>query len=170
MRNADGTPRVALRLQPFATAEKVRDLVAEVYRNVRQRKPAIQGSMTLYLANRDTEYILFKPMKVSLPFSVPLRIRRNLRMYLPLPPAVCKRRTNNSASVCRGLQSSRQTWITFYLITRWGGALPLLALHFFVLICRKTPNQLPFSAWPLGLLNTKSWKQWEASENKLLDQ
>jgi len=64
MRAADGTPRVSLRLQPFASAEKVRDLVSETYRNLKQKKPAIQSSMTLYLANRDTEYILFKPMKV----------------------------------------------------------------------------------------------------------
>jgi hypothetical protein len=65
MRNADGSPRVSLNQQPFASASKVRDLVAEVYRNIRQRKPAIQSSMTLYLANRDTEYILFKPMKTN---------------------------------------------------------------------------------------------------------
>jgi len=65
MRNPDGTLRVSLRTQPFAGAEKVRDLVAEVYRNLRQRKPTIQASMTLYLANRDTEYILFKPMKLN---------------------------------------------------------------------------------------------------------
>ena len=56
--------RVLLRLQPFATAEKVREVITETYRQLKQRRVDVQRKMTLYLANKDTEYILFKPMKV----------------------------------------------------------------------------------------------------------
>jgi conserved oligomeric Golgi complex subunit 3 len=58
--------RVVLREQPFATAEKVRDVITETYRQLKQRRVDVQRKMTLYLANKDTEYILFKPMKVCL--------------------------------------------------------------------------------------------------------
>ncbi len=57
-------PRVALRSQPFASPEKLHDIVAETYRNLKNRKSNVQKSMALYLANKDTEYILFKPIKV----------------------------------------------------------------------------------------------------------
>ena len=65
MMKADGNTRVSLRQQPFASTDKVRDLVAETYRTLKQRRPTIQRSMALYMANKDTEYILFKPMKVT---------------------------------------------------------------------------------------------------------
>jgi len=57
---------VHLRHQPFAGAEKLRDVVADTYRQLKQRRVDIQRKMSLYLANRDTEFILFKPVKVSL--------------------------------------------------------------------------------------------------------
>jgi len=60
---------IQLRQQPFATAEKVRDVVTETYRQLKQRRADVQRKMTLYLANKDTEYILFKPMKVCLTFA-----------------------------------------------------------------------------------------------------
>lgn len=62
----DGTGRVQLRLQPFATADKLRDVVADTYRQLKQQHVDIQRKMSLYLANKDTEFILFKPVKVSL--------------------------------------------------------------------------------------------------------
>jgi len=61
----DGTGRIQLRHQPFASAEKLRDVVADTYRQLKQRRVDIQRKMSLYLANRDTEFILFKPMKVT---------------------------------------------------------------------------------------------------------
>jgi len=64
--NEDGTGRIQLRHQPFASTEKVRDIVADTYRQLKQRRVDIQRKMSLYLANRDTEFILFKPMKVIL--------------------------------------------------------------------------------------------------------
>lgn len=62
----DGSGRVQLRQQPFASAERLRDIVADTYRQLKQRRVDIQRKMSLYLANRDTEFILFKPMKVHL--------------------------------------------------------------------------------------------------------
>ena len=57
--------KVILRTQPFATAERLHDVIAETYKNLKNRKPLVQKSMALYLSNKDTEYILFKPIKVS---------------------------------------------------------------------------------------------------------
>ncbi|KAK2152577.1 hypothetical protein LSH36_325g04065 [Paralvinella palmiformis] len=56
---------VSLRSQPFATAEKLHDVIAETYKNLKNRKPIVQKSMALYLSNKDTEYILFKPVKCN---------------------------------------------------------------------------------------------------------
>ncbi|KAK7090645.1 conserved oligomeric Golgi complex subunit 3-like isoform X2 [Littorina saxatilis] len=66
MKKDDGTQRVVLRTQPFATPEKVHDVATETYRNIKTRLPALQRSMALYLANRDTEAILFRPIKVNI--------------------------------------------------------------------------------------------------------
>ena len=65
MKKDDGTPRVVLRTQPFATPEKVHDVAMETYRNIKTRLHSLQRSMALYLANRDTEAILFRPIKVG---------------------------------------------------------------------------------------------------------
>lgn len=64
MCGSDGRPRVDIRQQPFAAPEKLREVVTVTYKNLKQRKTTVQRSMSLYLANRDTEYILFKPLKV----------------------------------------------------------------------------------------------------------
>ena len=62
----DGSGRVQLRLQPFASAERLRDVIVDTYRQLKQCRVDIQRKMSLYLANKDTEFILFKPMKVCL--------------------------------------------------------------------------------------------------------
>lgn len=77
MTKEDGTPRVILRTQPFATPEKVHDVAMETYRNIKTRLPGLQRSMSLYLANRDTEAILFRPIKVRLESGC---------FYTPSPP------------------------------------------------------------------------------------
>ena len=66
MKMADdaSAPTVTLRQQPFASAEKLQAVVAETYRTLKRCKADVQRSMALYLANRDTEFILFKPIKV----------------------------------------------------------------------------------------------------------
>nr|KAG5697557.1 hypothetical protein BaRGS_019778 [Batillaria attramentaria] len=66
MKKDDGTQRVVLRTQPFATPEKVHDVAMETYRNIKTRLAGVQRSMSLYLANRDTEAILFRPIKLLL--------------------------------------------------------------------------------------------------------
>lgn len=65
MNKEEGAEKVSVRNQPFAVAEKLHDVVAESYKNLKTRLPIVRRSMSLYLANKDTEYILFKPIKVS---------------------------------------------------------------------------------------------------------
>ncbi|CAE1225454.1 COG3 [Acanthosepion pharaonis] len=65
MNKEEGAQKVSVRNQPFAVAEKLHDVVAESYKNLKTRLPIVRRSMSLYLANKDTEYILFKPIKVS---------------------------------------------------------------------------------------------------------
>lgn len=50
--------------QPFAKPEAVRELTSESYRILKSKAGLIYQSMSLYLANRETEAILFKPIKV----------------------------------------------------------------------------------------------------------
>ncbi|XP_048763824.1 conserved oligomeric Golgi complex subunit 3-like isoform X2 [Ostrea edulis] len=66
MKQEEGIRSVSLRQQPFATPEKLHDVVSETYKNIKSRLPTIHKSMQLYLANRDTETILFKPIKVNI--------------------------------------------------------------------------------------------------------
>lgn len=66
MREDPSAPQVSLRTQPFASPEKLHDVVAETYKNLKSKKGEIHQSMELYLANRDTEFILFKPIKGSI--------------------------------------------------------------------------------------------------------
>lgn len=63
MCGSSGQPNADIRKQPFASPEKLREIVTATYKNLKQRKTTVQRSMSLYLANRDTEYILFKPLK-----------------------------------------------------------------------------------------------------------
>ncbi|XP_052216084.1 conserved oligomeric Golgi complex subunit 3-like isoform X2 [Dreissena polymorpha] len=57
---------VTLRTQPFAVPEKLHDVVAETYKLIKKMVPTIHRAMSLYLANRETELILFKPIKVNI--------------------------------------------------------------------------------------------------------
>ena len=50
--------------QPFAEAKAVHDVVGEASRLLQHHVPSLWYSMDLYLANEETEYILFKPVKV----------------------------------------------------------------------------------------------------------
>ncbi|XP_062521592.1 conserved oligomeric Golgi complex subunit 3-like isoform X2 [Corticium candelabrum] len=56
---------VQLKTHVFATPEKVHEVVSENYKNLRARLPPLLEKMSLYLANKDTEYILFKPIKAN---------------------------------------------------------------------------------------------------------
>ena len=50
--------------QPFAEAKAIHDVVGEASRLLQHHVPSLWSSMALYLANEETEYILFKPVKV----------------------------------------------------------------------------------------------------------
>lgn len=53
----------ALVKQSFGRPEFVEGLIKEAQKNMKIRIPEIQRSMQLYLANRETEFILFRPIK-----------------------------------------------------------------------------------------------------------
>ncbi|XP_063599673.1 conserved oligomeric Golgi complex subunit 3-like [Penaeus indicus] len=65
MNKEESVKPISLKNQPFASAEKVADVVSSSQKNIRTHLPGIQRSMQLYLANRDTEFILFKPIRVN---------------------------------------------------------------------------------------------------------
>lgn len=65
LNNEDGGPKTSLRQQSFATPEVLKDIVASAYRDVKLIGKSIQSSLSLYLANRETENILFKPVKLN---------------------------------------------------------------------------------------------------------
>ncbi|XP_012680567.2 conserved oligomeric Golgi complex subunit 3 [Clupea harengus] len=58
-----GGPTYNLSQQPWAQPAKIHDLVMDTYRVLKSKLPGTLQSMSLYLANRDTEFILFKPVR-----------------------------------------------------------------------------------------------------------
>ena len=54
-----------LKEHKFANTESVKELCAETYRELKSRTQITLRSMRLYLANKDTEQILFKPIRIS---------------------------------------------------------------------------------------------------------
>ncbi|XP_077436010.1 conserved oligomeric Golgi complex subunit 3 isoform X2 [Vanacampus margaritifer] len=58
-----GGPAYMLSKQPWAQPAKINDLVTATYRVMKNKLPSTLQSMSLYLANRDTEFILFKPVR-----------------------------------------------------------------------------------------------------------
>ncbi|KAK3872541.1 hypothetical protein Pcinc_022385 [Petrolisthes cinctipes] len=65
MNKEESVKPIILKNQPFAIPEKVADIVSSCLKNIRTHLPNIQRSMQLYLANRDTEFILFKPVRTN---------------------------------------------------------------------------------------------------------
>lgn len=59
--NSDGSSRI--RQQAFGSAQEIAKTVGEAQRLIKFKLPNIQQSMQLYLANRETECILFRPIK-----------------------------------------------------------------------------------------------------------
>ncbi len=49
-----------LKQQPFAQPDAVRNYTSESQKYLRTRLPVVQRSLQLYLANRETEFILFR--------------------------------------------------------------------------------------------------------------
>jgi conserved oligomeric Golgi complex subunit 3 len=61
------TPKLNLMLRqsPWAAPQQISSLIQEAQRNVKSKLAGLQRSMQLYLANKDTEFILFRPIRVS---------------------------------------------------------------------------------------------------------
>ncbi|OWK00962.1 COG3 [Cervus elaphus hippelaphus] len=60
---SQGGPKYTLSQQPWAQPAKVSDLVAGAYKTIKAKLPLTLRSMSLYLSNKDTEFILFKPVR-----------------------------------------------------------------------------------------------------------
>ncbi|XP_068242874.1 conserved oligomeric Golgi complex subunit 3 isoform X1 [Palaemon carinicauda] len=66
MNKEENVKPIVLKNQPFAVPEKLADTVGVCQKNIRTHLPNIQRSMQLYLANKDTEFILFKPVRTNI--------------------------------------------------------------------------------------------------------
>ncbi|XP_053563974.1 conserved oligomeric Golgi complex subunit 3 [Bombina bombina] len=60
---SQGGPNYSLSQQPWAQSAKINDLVSSTYKTIKTKLPLTLRSMSLYLANKDTEFILFKPVR-----------------------------------------------------------------------------------------------------------
>ncbi|XP_037284868.2 conserved oligomeric Golgi complex subunit 3 isoform X2 [Rhipicephalus microplus] len=65
VKQQEPTRTVSLRNQPFAAPDSVSTVVSSAYRHLKSSLNALARSMSLYLANKDTEQILFKPIKTK---------------------------------------------------------------------------------------------------------
>lgn len=59
--NSDG--KNLIRQQSFGNPQEIAKIVSDAQRMIKFKLPTIQQSMQLYLANRETEFILFRPIK-----------------------------------------------------------------------------------------------------------
>lgn len=64
-KNAGQGPQPLLRNQPFASPEQIGAVVQDSQRQIKSKLQVVQRSMQLYLANRETELILYRPIKVT---------------------------------------------------------------------------------------------------------
>ncbi|KAM4701666.1 conserved oligomeric Golgi complex subunit 3 isoform 1-T1 [Discoglossus pictus] len=63
---SQGGPNYSLSQQPWAQPVKISDLVSSTYKTIKNKLPLTLRSMSLYLANKDTEFILFKPVRSNI--------------------------------------------------------------------------------------------------------
>ncbi|KAJ8378332.1 hypothetical protein AAFF_G00243520, partial [Aldrovandia affinis] len=61
-----GGPTYNLSQQPWAQPAKINEMVVATYRVMKTKLPPTMQRMSLYLANRDTEFILFKPVRSNI--------------------------------------------------------------------------------------------------------
>ncbi|XP_016104330.1 conserved oligomeric Golgi complex subunit 3 [Sinocyclocheilus grahami] len=59
----EGGPTYNFSQQPWAQTAKINDIVMATYRVLKTKLPITLQSLSLYLANKDTEFILFKPVR-----------------------------------------------------------------------------------------------------------
>ena len=57
-----GDKSAKLSTQPWADTNTTKGCVADTVRKIKQMVPLVQRKMQLYLANRETEFILFRPV------------------------------------------------------------------------------------------------------------
>ncbi|XP_037298630.1 conserved oligomeric Golgi complex subunit 3 [Manduca sexta] len=57
------TPMEQLKAQPWATPEQLAVLVKEAQKRIKTHLAPVQRSMQLYLSNKETEFILFRPIR-----------------------------------------------------------------------------------------------------------
>merc|ERR1740131_401501 len=58
--------KVSLPSQPWGAPDRLREVVVETLRRVKEQVPLIQRKMQLYLSNRETEFILFRPVRSNI--------------------------------------------------------------------------------------------------------
>ena len=56
---------IQMEMRKWGSPQMISGIVQEAQRNVKTKLAALQRSMQLYLSNRDTEFILFRPIRVS---------------------------------------------------------------------------------------------------------
>uniref|UniRef100_A0A6A7G0E7 Conserved oligomeric Golgi complex subunit 3 n=3 Tax=Hirondellea gigas TaxID=1518452 RepID=A0A6A7G0E7_9CRUS len=56
---------IQLKNQPFANPNNINELISNVNRSIRTKLPKLHCNLHLYLANRDTEFILLKPIRIN---------------------------------------------------------------------------------------------------------
>uniref|UniRef100_UPI00398EE2B3 conserved oligomeric Golgi complex subunit 3 n=1 Tax=Pristiophorus japonicus TaxID=55135 RepID=UPI00398EE2B3 len=61
-----GGPKYSLAQQPWAQPAKINDVVASTYKTIKGKLPLTLRSLSLYLSNKDTEFILFKPVRSNI--------------------------------------------------------------------------------------------------------
>lgn len=64
--NKDATNYATLKDQPFASVDRVADVISKGYKTLKAHLGLLSKSLALYLANKETEHILFKPVRVSI--------------------------------------------------------------------------------------------------------
>jgi hypothetical protein len=63
--NQQPSSNLLLRQTAWASPQQISSLIQESQRSIKTKLAAIQRSMQLYLSNKDTEFILFRPIRVS---------------------------------------------------------------------------------------------------------
>lgn len=60
---SSGNSGLALRQTPWAAPQQISSLIQESQRNIKNKMAAIHRALQLYLSNKDTEFILFRPIR-----------------------------------------------------------------------------------------------------------
>lgn len=63
--NQQPSSNLLLRQTAWAAPQQISALIQETQRNIKSKLAGVQRSMQLYLSNKDTEFILFRPIRVS---------------------------------------------------------------------------------------------------------